>query len=431
MLLKFNFKILGIMISACTILYSCSKNKGLEEKNTSLATSKSNIISMQTNVAGEQTITRRINATSQGFVENWNSLGNYTYGNDPSYIIGMYNLPSAQYHLYRCKFEHPDIPNNKITNVRLNLTIQPSIYSSNNPSYVQVQIPYASCNNPVPWGTPTQAQYASLKSCIENAYLVTTYSVASNALQAFYQRDINSTSSPNLSALLQNETNFTFGMFSILSNNAVKIASVTVDVTYTATSPTGTFASMAGIDLDLGSTTNTVYFWDRLGKVTNSNLVTVIDGQPQNYTLPSGKNYADIIDVGIANTHKSYVWYKDGTMSVGNSITNLGNYIAPKNYVLPAGKIPSDIVGIAISGYNGHCYAFYKNGTFSEGNSTDLGAYSGPQSYAVPPGKTYTDIVSIGNTAVTVPLFVAWYSDNTVSTGPATNLAEHYLGEHY
>jgi len=117
--------------------------------------------------------------------------------------------------------------------VRLNLTIKPGLGSQWDPSYVQVQIPYASCNDVIPWGIITQDQYASLVNCIENAYLVTTYSVSLGALQAFYQRDINAGTSPNFTALLQNPTDFTFGMFSLLYPNVVTIADISVDVTYT------------------------------------------------------------------------------------------------------------------------------------------------------------------------------------------------------
>jgi hypothetical protein len=296
---KFNFKMLGVILSAGIILSSCSKDKIKKENNAALANSKSSIVSVQQNAAGEQTITRRINASPQGFFQD---MSNSVYSNDPSYVIGSYNLPGPQYHLYRCRFDHADIPNDKITNVRLNLTIQPSIYSSSDPSYVQVQIPYASCNNPVPWGTPTQAQYAALKSCIENAYLVTTYSVATGALQAFYQRDFSTATSPSLATLLQSPTSFTFGMFSLLSSNAVRIASVTVDVTYTTTVNTGTFADMAGMDFE--PSTGKAYFWDRSGKVTSSNTRATVDGQVQTYTLPAGKTYTNVVDMAIATTAK-------------------------------------------------------------------------------------------------------------------------------
>lgn len=425
MIRKFDFKMLGIILSAGILLSSCSKDKIKKESNEVLNASKSSIVSVQRNAAGEQIITRRINASPQGFFQDMSSSGNYAYSNDPSYVIGSCNLPGPQYHLYRCRFDHADIPNDKITNVKLNLTIQPSIYSSSNPSYVQVQIPYASCNNSVPWGTPTQAQYAALKSCIENAYLVTTYSVATGALQAFYQRDFNTATSPSLATLLQSPTSFTFGMFSLLSSNAVRIASVTVDVTYTATVNTGTFADMAGMDFE--PSTGKAYFWDRSGKVTSSNTRATVEGQVQTYTLPSGKSYTNVVDMAIATTGKAYVWYKDGTMSVGNSISNLGNFVAPKPYALPSGKSPADIAGIGISASNGRCYAFYKNGTYSEGNSTNLGAYAGPQSYSLPPGKTYADILAIGDGSAGSLNFTAWYTDNTVSAGPPTNLGAQII----
>ncbi|WP_412466505.1 M57 family metalloprotease [Pedobacter sp. KLB.chiD] len=181
--------------------------------------------------------------------------------------------------------------------------------------------------------------------------------------------------------------------------------------------PSGTLSTMVGIDIGVD---DGVYFWGLSGLVTKGNS-TSINGPTQQYFLPSGKNFSDVIDMAISNAGRGYVWYKDGTMSVGQGIGNFGDYILPKSYVLPAGKTPLDIVGIAILKSNDHCFAFYSDGTFSEGNSTNLGAYAGLQSYAVPPGKTYNDIVDIG-IAASSGWFYAWYADNKMSVGTSTDL---------
>ncbi|MDQ0969147.1 hypothetical protein QFZ20_004550 [Flavobacterium sp. W4I14] len=181
--------------------------------------------------------------------------------------------------------------------------------------------------------------------------------------------------------------------------------------------PSGTLTTMAGIDMGVD---DGVYFWGLSGLVTKGNS-TSINGPTQQYFLPSGKNFGDVIDMAISNAGRSYVWYKDGTMSVGQSIGNFGDYILPKSYILPAGKTPLDVIGIAILKSNDHCFAFYSDGTFSEGNSTNLGAYVGLQNYALPPGKNYNEIVDIG-IAASSGWFYAWYSDNKMSVGTSTDL---------
>lgn len=181
-----------------------------------------------------QTNTVHLNFNNvQGFYQDYYSGGGTYYTDNNSRLVGIFNLPNPRYQMLRYKFSHPNIPNNKITNVKLNLTIASSVYSGSDPSYVQVQIPYSSCNNSVSWSNTSQSGFQSLQNCIENAYLVTTYSVASGGTgQANYSRNINNTSSPNLTALLQDPYDFTFAMFSQLSYNAVRIAAISVDITY-------------------------------------------------------------------------------------------------------------------------------------------------------------------------------------------------------
>jgi len=188
------------------------------------------------------------------------------------------------------------------------------------------------------------------------------------------------------------------------------------------TNPSGTLATMAGIDI---GTDDGVYFWGLSGLVTKGNS-TSINGPTQQYYLPSGKNYSDVIDMAISNAGRGYVWYKDGTMSVGQGIGNFGDYILPKNYVLPAGKVPADIAGIAILKSNDHCFAFYRDGTFSEGNSTDLGAYAGLQNYAISSSETYSNIMDVGIAASSGKFYV-WFSDNKMSVGNGAYNLDDYV----
>jgi hypothetical protein len=182
----------------------------------------------------------------------------------------------------------------------------------------------------------------------------------------------------------------------------------------------GTLATMAGIDI---GNDDAVYFWGLSGQVTRNNS-TLIYGPTTSYVLPSGKTFADVIDIGIANTGYSYVWYKNGTVSAG-SVYNLGTFFAPTPYQLPAGKTPADIAGIAIAKNTSYCYAWYKDGTVTAGNSTNLAAYFAPYSYSLPPGKTYTDIAGIGIAASSGWCY-AWYKDGTMSAGISDDL-DYYI----
>ncbi|QHS58793.1 M57 family metalloprotease [Chitinophaga agri] len=182
----------------------------------------------------------------------------------------------------------------------------------------------------------------------------------------------------------------------------------------------GTLATMAGIDI---GNDDAVYFWGLAGQVTRGNS-TLIYGPTTGYTLPAGKTYADVIDMGIANTGYAYVWYKDGTVSAGSQY-NLGSFFAPKPFQLPAGKTPADIVGIAIAKNTSYCYAWYSDGTVSAGYSDNLGAYIAPYPYTLAPGKTYTDIADIGIAASSGWCY-AWYKDNTMSVGYSDDL-DYYI----
>lgn len=427
MIRKFNSKVMSLILLTSILVSSCSKEQLSKANNDLLTNSKSSLASTQVNAVGEQLKTQRINISSgQGFYQDYSGTGSQGYFRDETRIVGIYNNPGPQYHMYRCKFNHLDIPNEKITNVRLNITLAKSIFSQSDPSYVQVQIPYASCNNAVSWGNTEQSGFATLKSCIENAYLVTTYSVSSGGTgQVSYSRDINSTSSPNLTALLQNKSDFTFGMFSLLTGNAVRIADISVDITYKVPDEiyTGAMTSIAGIAYNLQD--NMTYFWTLSGKVIKSGSPSSLNGSSQNYTLTQGRKYTAIADIGISDKNIYYVWYKDGYMAVGYGPSSLENWMAPKRYLLPSGKAYADIVGIDYSKYDNRWHTFYKDGTFSIGSSTDLGQYSrgALQAYSLPPGEVTNNIAGIA----TYPdnnssSFYVWYASDKISAGHNVNL---------
>jgi len=121
--------------------------------------------------------------------------------------------------------------------------------------------------------------------------------------------------------------------------------------------------NMAGIDI---AQNDWVYYWGKDGKfiVGTSTTINKYNYIPTPYLLPAGKNYKNIISIGMTNANRCYAWYKDGSMSAGTS-TNLGSFVGPKNYLLPLGKSPSDIVAITIDKMTDWCTAWYNDGTAS------------------------------------------------------------------
>lgn len=140
---------------------------------------------------------------------------------------------------------------------------------------------------------------------------------------------------------------------------------------------------------------------------------------PRQYRLKSPG--AAVVGIAIAGSNDVvYAWYADGTVSAGDSL-NLASRRSPYKYSLPPGKQPADIVDLAIAGSNDHVYAWYRDGTVSSGNSADLDRYRAPQPYSLPPGKSPNDIVGIGIAGSNDKVFV-WYSDGTVSSGNSRDL---------
>lgn len=191
-----------------------------------------------------------------------------------------------------------------------------------------------------------------------------------------------------------------------------------IDVLIFGGSASGLLSSVVGIDIGVD---DAVYYWQNNGVVRKGNS-TSLGTLSYSYVLPSGKSFSHVVDMAISNSGKGYVWYADGTVSVGYGLYNFGDFILPKSYLLPYGKIPSDIAGIAIRKSDDRCFAFYKDGTYSQGNSTNLGAYVSPQPYTVAPGEGYGTIKDIG-IAATSGKFYVWYVDDKVSVGhDATDL---------
>lgn len=181
------------------------------------------------------------------------------------------------------------------------------------------------------------------------------------------------------------------------------------------------------VGIGIACSNDRVYVWYEDGTLsvgTSANLGAYQPYLPGHttYTLPPGKTPLDIVGISIASDDHVYAWYRDGTASSGTS-SDLDKYRLPYSYSLAPGKSPGDVAGIGIACSNDHVYAWYKDGTVSSGKSSDLDQYRTPYTYTLPPGKGAAHLVGIdiaGNDHV-----YAWYLDRTASSGTSANLIEY------
>jgi hypothetical protein len=103
---------------------------------------------------------------------------------------------------------------------------------------------------------------------------------------------------------------------------------------------------------------------------------------PVPYSCPPGYNPSNIVGMAISSGGNLFTWYNDGKASVGNSPnhTNLYNVTPLENYSLPPGKTYSQIIGMAFDRTNNGdvLHTWYTDGTVSKGSSIDLDAVAAP-----------------------------------------------------
>ncbi len=148
------------------------------------------------------------------------------------------------------------------------------------------------------------------------------------------------------------------------------------------------------------------------------------------FGLPQGYERTDIVAIAISKSGRVYTWYANGTRSVGTA-DDLDRYKKPDRekapVTLPKGKTMRNIVGIAIAKSNDRVYVWYDDGTRSVGSSLNLAKHSSGQQYKTPSeqigGTSRYDIRGIGisrNDRVYV-----WYGNNTVSSGSSLDLDKY------
>jgi CubicO group peptidase (beta-lactamase class C family) len=138
-----------------------------------------------------------------------------------------------------------------------------------------------------------------------------------------------------------------------------------------------------------------------------------------NYKLPPGKNWQDIVGIAIAGSNdRIFTWYSDGKVTSGTS-NDLDAY-STHNFSMPPGKKTSDIVGIAIAGSNDRVFVWYKGNTVSSGSSRDLDLHSAPQPCFPAPLKNARHLAGVGIAGSNDYVFY-WYKDGKVSEGTTTD----------
>lgn len=138
--------------------------------------------------------------------------------------------------------------------------------------------------------------------------------------------------------------------------------------------------------------------------------------------LAAGRSEPALIEVDFAANGRVFAWYRDGTVSAGHSVADLGNYRPPAPFVVPGGRTANDIAAVAIAP-DDHVYVWYRDGTVSAGSSRNLADYRTPAPYALPPGKAPADIVGAG--IARDSRVYMWYRDGTVSSGTSWKLDQY------
>jgi hypothetical protein len=126
------------------------------------------------------------------------------------------------------------------------------------------------------------------------------------------------------------------------------------------------------------------------------------------------------IDMAIASTGVTYVWYANGKLGKGSDTDPTQTIY---DYVLPGGRTPSSIAGMAILKSNNRTHAYYLDGTYSTGTTATPGSTSCCSAYALPPGKSASAIVGMDfdkNSRL-----YTWFDDGTYTVGTASDLDFH------
>ncbi|NOX36814.1 MAG: beta-lactamase family protein [Calditrichaeota bacterium] len=175
------------------------------------------------------------------------------------------------------------------------------------------------------------------------------------------------------------------------------------------------------------STEDRVYTWYTHGQFTvgSSNKLDRYQGTKP-YSLPADYSPIDIQAMAISKSNKVYVWYKNGTRSIGTP-DDLDRHQKPdpaKRVKFPSGKSMLNVVGIAIAKSNDRVYVWYDDGTRSIGTSLDFAKYEAPKKYSTPsmtPGTmSVYDIRGLGISSK--DRVYAWYSNDRATSGTSKDL---------
>lgn len=205
-------------------------------------------------------------------------------------------------------------------------------------------------------------------------------------------------------------------------------------ITLTQTANCGVITSQTIVGVDFGNVDNRYYYWSSQGTTSRGTYNTTLSSwdKPYTFELPAGKVASDIVEIafyGNSNpARRTYVWYRDGTMSIGYS-DDLDGQSGPVAYTCPPGKTPANIVGIAMDNSK-QVYTWYNDNTYTVGDVTNLASIKSATSYVVPAGKTAANILG---TAIDINAnqVVTWYSDGTVSKGTPEKLDQYLQPERF
>ncbi len=184
------------------------------------------------------------------------------------------------------------------------------------------------------------------------------------------------------------------------------------------------------------SKSDRTYAWYSNGTISSGRTYDLdYHTAPQTYTCPPGQNPNTIRAIAISNGNRTYTWYDDGSRSIGTT-TDLDHYAyyeyddeeEEPAYQVASGKSIHNIVGIGINKAN-RVYVWYDDGTRSIGNTSDFDKYEEAKTFSLPSGKSAYDIIDMG-IAKSDDHVYTWFSkigflSRKVSSGTSRDLDQY------
>jgi hypothetical protein len=257
----------------------------------------------------------------------------------------------------RYQFAHPTIPNARITSIVFKFTSVRHQFNTFTTPYLRAVIPQDNCNNMTP---PTNSDYAAVEQClVDGANFINDYAINLTSATE-YTRTFNSTSTPTLSTLLKNATNFTIALYvenyytdvdlsnisAVVTYDVPPITSNTIGSNQSFTNGYGNPAVLTGT-APAGGTGSYLYQWQ--SSTDNSSWLNINGATAASYDPPvimATTYYKRIVNSSPATALTSNVV----TVSISGTIPAIGSNTIGSNQALIADSDPTILTGTVPTG---------------------------------------------------------------------------------